>query len=88
MQQITGHSKLGPKDKAKEAAEKAKGQKSKDANSEGSFLDFFCLHYWNLLTFGLWSLQQPLWPYPWACSRAYYGQPFAARPASNKSLIK
>ena len=37
------HSKLGrkPKDKAKEAAEKAKGQKSAHSNSEGSFLDFF-----------------------------------------------
>ena len=43
LQQIAGHNKLDrkPKNKAKEAAEKAKGQKSKDANSEGSFLDFF-----------------------------------------------
>jgi hypothetical protein len=43
LQQIADHSKLGrkPKDKAREAAEKAKGQKSADSNSEGSFLDFF-----------------------------------------------
>ena len=43
LQQMAGHSKLGckPKDKAKEAAEKAKGQKSADSNSEESFFDFY-----------------------------------------------
>ena len=43
LQQMAGHSKPGrkPKDKAKEAAEKVKGQKSADFNSEGSFLEFF-----------------------------------------------
>jgi len=37
LQQMAGHSKPGrkPKDKAKEAAEKAKTQKSEDSNSEG-----------------------------------------------------
>ena len=59
LQQIAGYSKLDrkPKDKAKETAEKAKGQKSADSNSEGSVLNFFAFTigiFW-LLAFGLYS---------------------------------